>query len=199
MKIYFLRHGVTANNTGYLFQGQIDTPLSREGIEQAEKEAVNVANDHLTFDRIYCSPLDRAIVTCEIVTGKDRSSFVFDKLLMEISYGPYEGKPIMESDSEMMAFLREPYKYDPPKGVESLQEVGKRMIEALDQIIGDNPDVNSILISSHGIALSTLFKKIIDDQQLGLSEKVMARHGKLYVSEYSKGKLSFPQLCFPDE
>ena len=194
MNVFFLRHGVTDYNRDYLFQGQIDVPLNAEGRQQAEDEGRLVRAAGLSFDKVYCSPLGRAVETCELVTGIPRQWY---KRVAEIAYGPFEGKPIMASDEAMWAFLKDPYRVEPPKGVESFRSLQGRMLEALADILQQARDADSVLISSHGIALSTLFQKICEDNGIDPKGKIMAEHGRLYRSEFHRGKLSVPELVFP--
>ncbi len=197
MNVFFLRHGVTDYNRDYLFQGQIDVSLNAEGRQQAEDEGRHVRAAGLSFDKVYCSPLGRAVETCELVTGIPRQGYILDKRLAEIAYGPFEGKPIMASDEAMWAFLKDPYHVEPPEGVESFRSLQARMIEALADILRQQKGIGSVLISSHGIALSTLFQKICEDNGIDPKGKNMAEHGRLYRSEFHRGKLSVPELVFP--
>lgn len=191
MKLYLLRHGVTDNNQGHIFQGHIDTPLNDDGMREARQEGSLVRDAGLTFTKIYSSPLIRALVTCEMVTGVDRSEFIIDERLTEIAYGPYEGKPIGDSDEGMWAFLREPYKAAPPEGVESLKAVEKRMKSAVSDILSRAGEDDVILISSHGIALSSLFHEYETD-----GRKIMLEHGKLYFSPVTESGAGMPEKVF---
>ena len=71
MKIYVIRHGETDYNVRRLFQGQINTDLNDTGRAQARAAAEKIRAMGLTFDRVYSSPLQRAVETVEIITGKD--------------------------------------------------------------------------------------------------------------------------------
>ena len=73
MKIYVIRHGETDYNVRRLFQGQINTDLNDTGRAQARAAAEKIRAMGLTFDRVYSSPLQRAVETVEIITGKDSS------------------------------------------------------------------------------------------------------------------------------
>ena len=191
MRLYLLRHGVTDNNQGHIFQGQIDTPLNDDGMREAREEGSLVRSAELTFTKIYCSPLIRALVTCELVTGVPRNQFMIDVRLSEIAYGPYEGKSIGDSDEGMWAFLRDPYRADPPAGVESLQAVEKRMKSAVSDILSEAAEDDVILIGSHGIALSSLFREYETD-----GHKIMLEHGKLYLSPVTGSAAGMPCKVF---
>ena len=87
MILYFIRHGQTNYNLQSLIQGNNDIPLNETGMKQAEETRDLLRSHGITYDLIYCSPLDRALTTCEIVSGKKRSEFIVDKRLEEINVG----------------------------------------------------------------------------------------------------------------
>ena len=66
MRLFILRHGQTDLNLARKVQGHMDVDLNATGIEQAEDLAKVVREKNLRFDAIYCSPLRRALDTCEI-------------------------------------------------------------------------------------------------------------------------------------
>lgn len=57
--IYFVRHGETDENRTKIFQGQLDTLLNKDGIEQARRVAE--ALRHISFDLAFTSDLSRAV------------------------------------------------------------------------------------------------------------------------------------------
>lgn len=65
--IYIVRHGETDQNKRGIFQGQLDTVLNTNGVEQAERVAC--ALQSISFDAAFSSDLSRAV--------KVESSFMF--------------------------------------------------------------------------------------------------------------------------
>ena len=65
MEITFVRHGQTEWNSLGKQQGKEDIPLNSRGIEQAKQTAQLLADRQ--FDRVYCSPLQRAKQTAQIL------------------------------------------------------------------------------------------------------------------------------------
>jgi probable phosphoglycerate mutase len=57
-RIYLIRHGETDENRNGVIQGQLDTALNEDGIEQAR--LVGNALQSVLFDRAYSSDLRRA-------------------------------------------------------------------------------------------------------------------------------------------
>ena len=90
--LYVVRHGETDWNVRKRAQGHTDIPLNANGLGQAQ-----VAADELKevqFDAVFSSPLKRARETCEIVINANLygGEIVFDKRIMERSFGVFEGK-----------------------------------------------------------------------------------------------------------
>ena len=67
--IYIIRHGETDNNKKRVLQGRSNLPLNEEGVRQAEKARDFFDGNEIIFEKIYSSPLIRAIRTAEIITG----------------------------------------------------------------------------------------------------------------------------------
>lgn len=63
MKLYVLRHGQTDYNKEGRFQGQNNIELNEEGIKQVKETAKILRN--INFDKVYVSPLKRAIDTAK--------------------------------------------------------------------------------------------------------------------------------------
>lgn len=92
-QFYFIRHGQTKANVLKMKQGTINseiTYLNDNGQKQAE-----TLRDHFDIsfaDRIISSPLDRTKQTTEILNQKAQLPVSFDKRLLEISYGQWDGQ-----------------------------------------------------------------------------------------------------------
>ena len=67
MIIYLFRHGETDWNKERRLQGHSDIPLNEFGRELAVKTAAALKEKGITFDRAFCSPLNRAFETAEII------------------------------------------------------------------------------------------------------------------------------------
>ena len=94
--IYLLRHGQTEWNVEGRYQGQMDSPLTLKGIEQAKENALKLEK-HLNMREVtfFSSPLGRAKSTAFlIVDALDmlKEQIVFDERIQEFNYGLFEGK-----------------------------------------------------------------------------------------------------------
>jgi len=134
--IYLVRHGrLQAADDQKRFVGQIDLPLSRQGIEQAENIRRYFTGNKLD---VYCSDLARSRQTAEhIVEGtgwalRTRTDF------REISVGLWEGKTFAEIaltyPEEFEERGEDIEHYCPPQG-ESFQECSTRVVAAFQEIV----------------------------------------------------------------
>lgn len=92
-EFYLIRHGQTNANVMKMKQGTINTEmtyLNQTGQKQAQSLS---ANFDISFaDRIICSPLHRTQQTAEILNAHAQLPISFDKRLLEISYGQWDGQ-----------------------------------------------------------------------------------------------------------
>ena len=68
--IYVVRHGQTDWNLEGRFQGRIDIPLNEKGKSQAKKTKEKL--EGIKFDKVFSSPLKRALETAKIITEKKK-------------------------------------------------------------------------------------------------------------------------------
>lgn len=97
---YFVRHGQTAANAAGLKQGTINsaiTYLSETGKQQVE--SLRKGFDISFADRIVASPLQRTKDTATILNQSANLPVTYDKRLLEISYGDWDG----EKNTDLMA------------------------------------------------------------------------------------------------
>ena len=85
--LYLARHGETAWSLTGQHTGLTDLPLTKRGECNARRLGEGLAG--LTFAKVFASPLQRAIRTCELA-GVAAAAEV-DRDLVEWNYGKYEG------------------------------------------------------------------------------------------------------------
>ncbi len=155
-ELWLIRHGQTDWNVEGRWQGQSDVPLNTAGLAQARSLAGELAGKH--FDAIYCSDLQRARQTANILSAELNLSVQLDPRLREICQGEWEGKLISEVKQRyVQAFsqrAKDPVSARAPGG-ESTLEVATRLSQAADDIARAHPD-GKVLVVSHGLALATL-------------------------------------------
>ena len=147
-RIYIIRHGQTEMNNAQVLQGQSDLPLNENGIKQAMEAADRLSEKGLVFDKVYASPLIRAVQTAKIIAPEAEP--VIDGRLIEMDYGPYEGTDLNNLPQEIITFFSDFVNNPAPPGMEQLSSVLKRSAEFLKSL--DN-DQGNILISTHAILM----------------------------------------------
>ena len=94
--IYLARHGETAWSLTGQHTGLTDLPLTEHG----ERNAANLGERlrELKLSKVFTSPLQRAVRTCELAGFK--ASAEIDRDLVEWNYGDYEGRRTLEIRAE---------------------------------------------------------------------------------------------------
>ena len=82
LRLYFVRHGETVWNTERRYQGMTDIELSEEGIKQAQCVAERFKN--IKIDKIYASPLKRAMETAKKIADEKGLDIIAEKNFREI-------------------------------------------------------------------------------------------------------------------
>ena len=149
LRLYFMRHGETVWNTERRYQGMTDIELSEEGLRQAECAAKRFKN--IKIDKIYASPLKRAMKTAEKIAAEKGLEIISEDDFREIHFGEWEGKTVPELTEKYgesyTNFIREPHKYGFP-GEGSVENVINRIKPGIDRLIAE--DKGNVLIVSHG-------------------------------------------------
>ena len=132
--ISIFRHGLTDANENGVYIGRTDLPLSDAG-----REALMDKFDQLEYpkvQRVYSSPLERAVQTAEIIFP-DREIVIVDDL-REMDFGVFEGLPaeeLVHLDS-FKKWLKGGLDNPPPNG-ETLRSMMLRCYSALNLMILD--------------------------------------------------------------
>jgi probable phosphoglycerate mutase len=145
LTLILTRHGQAAAGD-VMLGGQLDMPLTREGLEEAEALARRLTG--VRIDRIIASPMLRALETAQtIATGRPVE---VDERLRELDYGRWEGLTAAEIEARDPE-LRARWEHDPaethsPSG-ECGDDVGARALSFLVDLMGaelpSEPDADS--------------------------------------------------------
>lgn len=149
--IYLMRHGETLFNVMDVNQGQCDSPLTENGIRQAQAAKAWFDAQQVQFDVVYSSTAERACDTAEIVSGG--MPYTRCKGLKEIFLGTKEAGPNRENP---------PYPYGDyfvPFGGEGLDAFTERIYGAVHRI-AEQETGRTILIVSHGMAIRRFLTKL---------------------------------------
>jgi probable phosphoglycerate mutase len=137
--IYLARHGETAWSLTGQHTGLTDLPLTAHGERNARHLGERLRG--IKFAKVFTSPLQRAMRTCELAGFK--SSAEIDKDLVEWNYGDYEGQRTAEILKERPGWR---LFRDGCPGGESPEQVGVRADRVMNRVRAIQGDV--LLFSS---------------------------------------------------
>ncbi|MEM5947891.1 histidine phosphatase family protein [Spirochaetia bacterium 38H-sp] len=155
-RVFFIRHADCDIN---VYAGaRSNPPLSEVGKKQVE--ALSFWAKNADIDKVYSSPLVRAMDTAKgIAMAKGLEVNPIDAL-KELDFGEWEGL----SASDIPAEERERWYHEPlttaPPGGETLTELAKRVLSAYRDITDSNVGKN-IAIVAHGGPLRTIICSIL--------------------------------------
>lgn len=152
--LYLIRHGQTQDGEVRRYIGHSDVPLSREGIEQMERISRYIVQKGSKLAAVYCSDLCRAIRSAEIIAEPHSINPIISPFLRERNFGIWEGLSFAEIEEkypkEFEAWAGNPLKFS-PMGGESTLKVRERVIEALEEIIGNYKDEHIAIVAHGGV------------------------------------------------
>ncbi len=137
--IYLARHGETAWSLSGQHTGLTDLPLTERGERNARSLGERLRG--LTFAKVFTSPLQRALRTCELAGFGSRAEI--EPALLEWNYGQYEGRRSAEILKERPGWQ---LFRDGCPGGEGPAQVGARADRVVSRLRGAQGDV--LLFSS---------------------------------------------------
>lgn len=183
-RISLVRHGETRQHDEKMFIGRYDVPLE-EGAEKnvramAEKlyaqlgcgaEATDAGCSAAAPDRIYVSPLKRAVQTGEIFREVLGSDLCIIEDLQELSLGPWDGMPVREVKEKFPEeYLRrgeDMFAFKVGNKAENFYDVQYRAVKALRKIL-EADSSHDIVIVTHSTVIRALENNLkgkkVDDE-----------------------------------
>ena len=155
-RISIHRHGQTLANEEGRYIGITDYPLSDKGRDELENLSKNHSFERC--ERIYSSPLLRAVQSCRILYPNSEITEVDG--LKEMDFGVFEGlkaEEILHLDSYRQ-WLKGGLDNPPPNG-ESLRDMTERSYSAIDAVILDmmkHRIYNAAVMTHSGIMMNLL-------------------------------------------
>jgi len=163
--IYLIRHGEVGDSNPRRYNGHIDVPLSENGVEQIKRLAVFLSGEvskrvsgkagkreSTQLKAVYCSGLERAVKSAEIIAEPFGLEPVVVDGLKERSFGEWEGMTFDEVGEKwpdaFNAWADDPLRFSPIGG-ESTLETRERVMPAFNKIVDDHKG-EEIAVVSHG-------------------------------------------------
>ncbi|WP_125982502.1 histidine phosphatase family protein [Loigolactobacillus iwatensis] len=179
LTVYLVRHGQTYYNRYNRMQGWADSPLTEQGIQDAENTGSRLAQ--LKFARAYCSDTGRARNTARLILKANKSSSITEPeettYFREQFYGYFEGANSSEtwymagyphgcknfaeiitnySIDASKDFMKEA---DPFHDAENSTEYWHRLLKGIAKIHEENQTDTNVLLVSHGTTIRSIVGK----------------------------------------
>lgn len=139
MEIYIVRHIEPIIEKGICY-GHLDIAIPDNYKYQHQQIALQLPND---FDEIFSSPLSR----CKLLAENFSSNVIYDKRLMELNFGDWEGKTWNEINQTELNYWMENYITIAPPNGESLTDLLGKISAFITEL--KLKKYNKILIVTH--------------------------------------------------
>lgn len=150
-RLTLVRHGTTLWMEQGIMHGRLDSPLSKQGIKEAQSAANRLKGRE--FDVFYSSPVGRAMQTAALIGNAiDMEPTPLDGL-MEQHFGSSEGtlSTFMPGRIQYVQRLILGWFIPPWKGGETFSETHNRVKKTYKEIIGRHQGRNILIVTHHGV------------------------------------------------
>ncbi len=155
-----VRHGQTRWNVEKRVQGQEDSPLTEEGLAQAEAIAKRLAREH--FDVLVASDLGRAVQTAQPIARLCGLPIVKDARLRERHFGEGEGMDYDEIDRRWPDAFSRVRETDPDAvipGGETRRQFHDRVHHAFEALVREYEGKRVCVVTNGGV-LAALYRMV---------------------------------------
>lgn len=161
-RVIVWRHGETEQNAGGVYQGHLDSELSRQGQQQAAAAAAALARREPA--RLLSSDLRRAAATAGALSRASGLAVETDARWREIDVGKWQGlrhADVVAAHPEVMAALDRGE--DVVRGVdgESVADLQRRTRAAFDDLVATQEQGETVVVSTHGLASRALVADVV--------------------------------------
>lgn len=177
MKLYFVRHGESeANVRRVISNRQIQHALTEKGRQQAAILAQHFAGCEI--QKIYTSPVPRAVQTAEILAGELGVPHEITDSLREFDCGIAEGRADEDAwnlHGGIMAAWLERQEYDRRiEGGESFNDIRQRFVPFIEGLVSEHgAEPGGIVLVGHGGTFYCMLPLILNN----IDSRFIAEHG----------------------
>ncbi len=200
IKLYLLRHGETIWNVQKKFQGQMNSPLTENGIEKLKDTAKELMN--IDFQGVYTSQMRRTIESAKIILEKNIKYLKEPvkinnmKEFNEIYFGIWQGMTYEEIEGEYPEeydnYFNNPSKYEAwIIGGEDLDEGLERFLNGIERIVSFEEmqyGSGKILVVTHGTVLELFMNHINHRKMDDLEERKLIGNGEYKIFSYNESR-----------
>lgn len=194
MKLYFIRHGQSEANVQKIISNRGYTHgLTDLGFQQAQ--ALTERFKDIKIERIFTSPLMRAVQTAEVLATSQGLEYTITDALREFDCGVYEGK----SDADSWAQLNgvwvewmEHGNFDQRlEGGECFHDIQARVTSLVDAVVAEYSDTDAnIVFVAHGGTLRAALSQILTNVDITFAYKQGLLNTGVVVAEWKDNALT---------
>jgi len=199
MKLYFLRHGESTANLRKEFSNDHSKhPLTGKGAIQARAAARDMQG--LPIDRIYTSPVLRAVQTARILSDELKAPLEITEALREWSVGIYEGTtdPLgWELHRQVQEYWFERHYYESKiPGGESFYQIQERFVPFISKLMqGSNGSQGNIVLVGHGGLYKAMLPVILNNVDHDFAQRYGLPYAAMVVAELRPNGLYCLSWC----
>jgi len=195
--VFVVRHGESIDNaSGDRYSGITDSPLTERGLRQAED--VGRALQKEGIDRIYTSPMKRAVMFARVIQSKTGGMLIIDRRLRELDYGDWEGltrQEVFERWPELYtAYKQDPIKNRPPNS-EDPREAAERILSLWSDILRSMSQENfhRVVLVTHNSIAKILLCSILGEPLSRYRERRIdnASITKIVIDKFGKAHIEY--------
>lgn len=162
--VIMMRHGQADNNVNRILVGRhIESHLTEQGKAQVMDAAKELKS--IPIDKVFVSPVTRAIETAEIICNYIGTNYEIDERLYEIELGKLVGMNYEEVITKYGNLFLRFYSEDDPVlqgfGVETFASVKARVKKFLDETVLHHSDKN-VLTVTHLDPIKAVLSTVLD-------------------------------------
>lgn len=183
MKLYFVRHGESVANLLHEFSNSgFKHPLTEKGIAQARAAAADLSG--LRAERIYSSPVMRAVQTAHILAESLKAPVEISEALREWSVGDYEGTTDpagweLHRQVQDDWFLHQKFSSKMPGG-ESFEDIRARFQPFINNLLlADAGKERNLILVGHGGLYIAMLPALLKNIDFAFAR----RHGFSYTGQ----------------
>lgn len=183
MELIAVRHGETEWNLQGREMGQLDSPLTAKGLQQAE--ALGHRLSRTNIDGLYSSDLGRAVQTAEVIAAMCHKAVQLEIGLRERHMGVFEGLTFEEIGEKYPedrdAYIEKGY-VDLIPGGESAQQRLDRSVAVLTAIAERHSNQTVVVVTHSGFLMG--FLEFVLRIPFGSAKRCKRQHASFNSFEY---------------
>jgi broad specificity phosphatase PhoE len=182
MKLLFIRHGESVANTEGRLQGQMDSPLTTQGREQAHALARRLVRERWPVSSIYSSDLCRAADTAGLLGAALEAPVFLDERLREYDVGVLTGLTRAEIEQqypELWRMSRQSPIWPTVPDEEGSEAFRQRIASVLEDIRNTHEDEQVVAVVSHGRTLGMMLMYLLG---IDLGRRTLFRFGNVSIT-----------------